>query len=343
MGNDSAGDSAFPYRGLSPLIKQPVAYLQNLRYDCVVDLTPAIPLSACVEPVHSWWSTHHPPIGTFIALLALIGVLIPWFRVQDKIKHLERVVWILLMCALAIFEIRTLYSDRREHDEDDAYRTCIDLNRYKEVTNRVQTAIDNGRNQFQATMRQEKGILSLTKENVENMIGVGTFPYIVPQTFAGVTEAIPLYMWAHGNHLLNGVTYTIRKFEESGLVKYPPVDVGVLHPGWGRELKTTITPKPGKDGTDGYMIDIYTQSGSFQESLGFRRSTRGNVPWAYRYMVSESMLQDAAARYIKTQKLKINFQNVDPNISVPRLVTKGWSDEPGFGLDAQPLKKSSKR
>jgi len=107
------------------------------------------------------------------------------------------------MCALAIFEIRTLYSDRREHDEEDAYRTCTDLNRYQEISNRVQTAIDNGQNQFEATMRQERGILSVTKENLENVMGVDTVPYIVPQAFAGVTQEIPLFMWAHGTRSAN--------------------------------------------------------------------------------------------------------------------------------------------
>ena len=38
-----------------------------------------ISIPACSEAAHFWWQWH-PPVGVFIAMLALLGVLVPLFR-----------------------------------------------------------------------------------------------------------------------------------------------------------------------------------------------------------------------------------------------------------------------
>lgn len=58
-----------------------------------------------------WWQWHYP-VGAWIALLALLGVVVPWFRPTEKMSRVGKAAWSLLMFVSFYMEIRTLYLDR---------------------------------------------------------------------------------------------------------------------------------------------------------------------------------------------------------------------------------------
>jgi hypothetical protein len=53
-----------------------------------------------------WW----PPVGVFIALLAVIGVVVPWVK-ETHTKH-EKAAWTMVMFVLVAMEIFTIHDDR---------------------------------------------------------------------------------------------------------------------------------------------------------------------------------------------------------------------------------------
>jgi hypothetical protein len=89
---------------------------------------------------------------------------------------------------------------------------------------------------------------------------------------------------------------------ESELILVADINVGVLHPGWGRDLAEKITPMANGDA---YSIDLYTQSEKFNQWLEFRRSKPGfPYKWAYSYMVSKQMIGTEAQSYINKKLAK---------------------------------------
>jgi hypothetical protein len=130
-------------------------------------------------------------------------------------------------------------------------------------------------------------------------------------------------IWDRGTHLLTGVNIRIRKMRESELILVADINVGVLHPGWGRDLAEKITPMANGDA---YSIDLYTQSEKFNQWLEFRRSKPGfPYKWAYSYMVSKQMIGTEAQSYINKNWPKNSKKPMIPSISVP-VITRKWSD-----------------
>lgn len=82
-------------------------------------------VSNCNDALRLWWQWH-PPAGVFIALLAVLGVIVPWFR-GSEIGKRERAFWTFLMFLFVGLEIRTLYLDRAEHDKEQALARCKSL------------------------------------------------------------------------------------------------------------------------------------------------------------------------------------------------------------------------
>lgn len=183
--------------------------------------------------------------------------------------------------------------------------------------------------QSNETARAEAEYRQKLEEINFDITGADTIPYVVPQTH-DATDVVPLFMWAQGTHLLNGVTYTMWKIDEkNGITRFPELDVGVLHSKFGRPLKTDINPRPGKNGEDLYFIDMYTQSQFYTETLKFRRSNGKNTPlWAYQYFVSQQLSGEDAIDVAKRRGLRLpKYFNRTMTISLPVIETKGWSDD----------------
>ena len=77
-------------------------------------------IDPCPVISQPWWHWH-PPVGSWIAVLALLGVIVPWlFRPPEKMGRGEKAIWTFVMLAFFYLELRTLYLDRDEHDGEQA-------------------------------------------------------------------------------------------------------------------------------------------------------------------------------------------------------------------------------
>ena len=101
-------------------------------------------METCVESAVSWFQWH-PPVGVFIAILALLGVLVPLFREWGTIKQLEKSAWTIAMLALLSLELRTLYLDRDEHDREQALSNCRQLEHFGAIAQRIETTINTSK------------------------------------------------------------------------------------------------------------------------------------------------------------------------------------------------------
>jgi hypothetical protein len=106
--------------------------------------------SKCREILPSWWQWH-PPVGMFISLLAILGVLVPWFR--GEASRREKAFWTFAMFLFVGLEIRTLYLDRSQHDREQALARCQQLESFTAIANGIQSSIDGSKTQFNTTMK----------------------------------------------------------------------------------------------------------------------------------------------------------------------------------------------
>jgi hypothetical protein len=177
----------------------------------------------------------------------------------------------------------------------------------------------------QKLLGQDARISKLAEESFRTITGADSFPYVAFQP-AAYPGPVGLFVWDHGKYMLTGVTLTIRRLDDFSLVGNP-IDLGVLHPGWGKPLSTAIVPSPDpKTGEDIYTIEMYTQSDVFTEVVHFRKSKDGKF-WAYQFWVQQSKFGE------RTEK-------PTPRPKLPRPIPKGgsvsftvydrskWSDEP---------------
>jgi hypothetical protein len=58
----------------------------------------------------------HPPVGVWIGVLGLLGVVVPLLRDFSQMKKGEKAVWTAVLFVLLLLELKSVYQDRREHD-----------------------------------------------------------------------------------------------------------------------------------------------------------------------------------------------------------------------------------
>lgn len=111
-------------------------------------------IDVCPVYVIPWWQWH-PPVGSWIAMLALLGVIVPWlFRPPDKMGRTEKAIWTFVMLLFLVLELRTLYLDRDEHDREQAHASCEQLKRFQAIADTLSSAISANQTQFQLTMQK---------------------------------------------------------------------------------------------------------------------------------------------------------------------------------------------
>ena len=111
-------------------------------------------------------ATWHPPVGVFIALLALIGVLVPWFR--GEANRREKALWTLLMFVFVGLEIRSIYMDQAEHDKQQADARTQQINSFSQIGQGINATIETGQQQFKETMRGFEANLNATNKAINN-------------------------------------------------------------------------------------------------------------------------------------------------------------------------------
>ena len=128
------------------------------------------------RPMCKLWSLH-PPVGVYIAILALLGVIVPLVRDITKIGKREKALWTLIMFVLVLLEIKSIYQDRNEHEAQAAQDRTEQIEHFEKIASGIDATIANSDQQFQATMSRSGVILGGVTENLRTLTGNDSFAY----------------------------------------------------------------------------------------------------------------------------------------------------------------------
>jgi hypothetical protein len=85
-------------------------------------------LIAAAAEIWEW----HPPVGVYIGILGLLAVVVP--LVREKAGKKERAAWTALMFTLLLLEIKSIYQDRDEHQQQFASTLAAMKQVFNEIT-----------------------------------------------------------------------------------------------------------------------------------------------------------------------------------------------------------------
>src|ERR1035441_10925130 len=84
----------------------------------------------------------HPPVGIFIGLLGLLGVVVPLVRKLETMGRWEKAGWTLTMFVLMGLELRSIYIDRADNEMKQAAARTELLTNFKKIANGITSEID---------------------------------------------------------------------------------------------------------------------------------------------------------------------------------------------------------
>lgn len=148
----------------------------------------------------------YPPVGVFIAILGLLGIVVPLIRDLAKMDKWEKSIWTFVMFALMLLEIRSIYLDRRAHDIEQATARGEQLQHFKEVGDGITRSIDESQKQFAAAMQRSNSILSGVSESIKIANGGDSYPFIA---LGGTSSRLEMYLSVDGNHHLLDVAGSV--------------------------------------------------------------------------------------------------------------------------------------
>jgi hypothetical protein len=164
-------------------------------------LPPIAVASLLVWAVASRLLHFYPPVGTYIAIVAVGGVVV---TVWPPEKPWSKAAWLGVFVFLGFFEVQNLYRDRASHDKEQTESNQKQKEAFQGIANGITATINSGQQQFEATMERAGKVLSTTQsiaalaqQNLENTTGGDSFAYIVPQIDTGTVVRLALHN--HGN------------------------------------------------------------------------------------------------------------------------------------------------
>src|SRR5712692_1429150 len=219
----------------------------------------------------------YPPVGVFIAILAVVSVVVPFFRDLAKIGRLEKTVWTLVMLVLMLLEVKSIYQERDTHDREQRQAREEELERSKSIADDIKTSLEKMEKIVDLTGKA----VYFSSNTLQQITGGGQFCYLMG--FSAGPELIGLGAVNSGPLPLercdvvvtkNTAKPTPKSLEESLKTleppllskEYGPVPPGVtIHPTKGFSLEISgavVVPR-----FDSYKIDIHTRNGHFTETL----------------------------------------------------------------------------
>jgi hypothetical protein len=225
-------------------------------------MSPSEHFKAGFSAILSW----HPWVGLFIAILGLMGVLIP--LVWEKIGKWAKRALTVLMFALLLLEMRSLRfaSDDFEKDKKDQN------DRFSEIVDGLKEAIATSQSQFSATMKRSNAIMRKTETAVAFISGGDSFPVVWPHISGA--DSIGFTLNKFGGYPLYGLSvFVIRPFRT-----FPP-ELNQSH-GSGASVKIDeyndssshailVQPTP-RDEVTYYSASMSARNGLWEEVIEIR-------------------------------------------------------------------------
>lgn len=263
----------------------------------------------CSPVVPTPW---HPPVGVFIGLLGLLGVLVPLLR--EKIGLREKASWTLILTVCLLLELRSIRLDQIQHDREQDFAVCQQLHSFQAIADSLSKASTTNQTQYDTTIKQVGKVLDTTQKNLDAISGGNSFAYILPNLYPAVT-VFRMSITNNGSNPLFGVEVRMSKIatgdcdyfeqvrkatkgQEGKTVTVTigpctlddgisPIAVGSLS---GREtLQIPGAIDAGADCGAKYIVQVTAQNGHSLEVLRFRKAKNGNG-CAYSESVTKSKL-----------------------------------------------------
>ena len=271
---------------------------------------------ACV-PLALWWIpyTHLPAPGWAVALIAGAAAAM---SVHDEMKGWQKGIWLIVIGAFLITELRAISKDREEAQHQAAESRKNQDSAFAEVLkeqNRQFSATAQG---FSGTytkiggvLKTTQGVAKLAKDSLENLTGGDSVSYLAPQP-PNADGSVPLAIVNPGKYPLTGVTLVVEDVTTYPFKIRPAIFVGTMASHVARLIDFSVSPVPGTDpiGVASFQIDIYAQNGTSRQLLQFRKGKK--MFWDYR----SSLSRESSA----------------PHSMIPKY-EKGKSDIPGMNFD----------
>jgi hypothetical protein len=119
----------------------------------------------------------YPPIGVYIAVLAFLGVLVPFFRDISKIGKREKAVWTAIMFLLVFLEIKSIYQDRNTHENEQSNAREEQLKEFQTIADGIDRSLINSQQQFNATMGRINTTLATSERTLRNTIPTASLEF----------------------------------------------------------------------------------------------------------------------------------------------------------------------
>lgn len=119
----------------------------------------------------------HPPVGVWIGVLGLLGVIVPLLRDLDQMSKREKASWTALMFVLLLLEIKSVYQDRNEHDREQAEARAEQLRQFGKIADGNATIVSSDQH-FAQTMSRSDSILSRVVDSIRTQTGGDSFAFI---------------------------------------------------------------------------------------------------------------------------------------------------------------------
>jgi hypothetical protein len=128
----------------------------------------------------------HPPVGVFIAILALLGVLVPLIRV--KVGTREKAFWTFAMLLLLLLEMKSIHQDRAEHEKEQADQRQTQVEDFKKIGDGITEAIRQNQQNFNSVMANTSKLLAAN-------LGGDSFCFMTlePGVLAWKDQAVPMF------------------------------------------------------------------------------------------------------------------------------------------------------
>jgi hypothetical protein len=117
-----------------------------------------------------WWSWH-PPVGVWIGVLGFLGVLVALTRDPTKIGNRERAAWVFVMFALLLLELKSVYQDRNEHDQQQAEARRREEGNFEAIASGIQGSIAESERNFTATIERSDKVIGLQHQSLHDLAG----------------------------------------------------------------------------------------------------------------------------------------------------------------------------
>lgn len=149
--------------------------MEALALTAWVHLSVGAVLAVAVVFLTLW--RRHPPVGVYIAALAVIGVVVPLTR-WEKAGPEERALWTATMLALVVLEVGSIYKDRNEHDAEQARARREQLEGFRRIADGLNKAIADSQENFHGMMERSRQIMEGVQTSIDSITGGDSFAYM---------------------------------------------------------------------------------------------------------------------------------------------------------------------